>query len=80
LGWQKFLRNSGNFSLKALCFRLLISSFLRFHFQWGEGAGGGWFRLKLGEDILGVESSGCTWATPAQADVQRAMKQFEDSL
>ena len=48
--------------------------------QWGEGAGGGWFRLKLGDDVLGLESNGCTWATPAVTDVQRALKQFDDSL
>jgi hypothetical protein len=63
-----------------LSFTNFFYFFLRFHFQWGEGAGGGWFRLKLGEDLLGLESNDCTWATPAQADVQRALKQFEDGL
>ena len=48
--------------------------------QWGEGAGGGWFRVKLGEDTLGLESNGCTWATPAKVDVDRALQQFEDGL
>jgi len=48
--------------------------------QWGEGAGGGWFRMKLGDDVLGMESNGCTWATPAKTDVDRALKQFEHAL
>jgi hypothetical protein len=45
--------------------------------QWGEGAGGGWFRLERGANALSVEQYGCTWAVPAAADVQRAIKQYE---
>jgi len=47
--------------------------------QWGEGAGGGWFRLRLGADELGLESHHCHWATPAAADVQRALQQFQSA-
>ncbi len=47
--------------------------------QWGEGAGGGWFRLALGKDALNIESHRCSWAVPAQADIARAMQQFDDS-
>jgi hypothetical protein len=47
--------------------------------QWGEGTGGGWFRLALGKDALNIESHRCTWAVPAQADIARAMQQFDDS-
>ena len=48
--------------------------------RWGEGAGGGWFRLKMHTDELNMESHACTWGTPSAADVQRALKQFESSL
>jgi len=48
--------------------------------QWGEGAGGGWFRVKLGSNVLNMESTACHWATPAAADVQRALQQFETAL
>jgi cathepsin X len=48
--------------------------------QWGEGAGGGWFRLRMGFDELGIESHSCKWATPALNDVQMALKQFDDAL
>lgn len=48
--------------------------------HWGEGAGGGWFRLRLGFDELRLESGGCGWATPSQADVERALKDFDTAL
>ena len=49
--------------------------------RWGEGAGGGWFRLRRGNNTLGMEDTGgCAWATPSAADVQRAMRQFNASL
>lgn len=48
--------------------------------QWGEGAGGGWFRIRLGVDELGLESNACRWAVPAAADVTRALQQFDDAL
>lgn len=48
--------------------------------QWGEGAGGGWFRLRLGVDELGIESHACRWAVPAAKDVERALQQFEAAL
>jgi len=48
--------------------------------QWGEGAGRGWFRLERGQNTLMIESSPCSWAVPAAADVQRAVQQFDDSL
>jgi hypothetical protein len=34
----------------------------------------------LGVNALAVEKFGCTWATPAAADVQRVMQQFDASL
>jgi len=48
--------------------------------RWGEGAGGGWFRLKLGTNELHLESNTCTWATPAKVDVNRAVQQYTSSL
>jgi cathepsin X len=48
--------------------------------HWGEGAGGGWFRLRLGKNELNLETAGCGWATPAQADVEKAIKAFESAL
>ncbi len=48
--------------------------------HWGEGAEGGWFRVKLGSDVLKLESAGCGWAVPAQADVDQALKRFDDAL
>jgi hypothetical protein len=48
--------------------------------QWGEGAGGGWFRLERGVNALSMESHECNWAVPAQADVQRALGQWRDSV
>jgi hypothetical protein len=48
--------------------------------QWGEGAGGGWFRLQRGVNALAVERFACTWATPAAADVQRALQQHAESI
>jgi cathepsin X len=47
--------------------------------QWGEGAGGGWFRLERGKDYLNLESNQCAWATPAAEHVQRALQQFASS-
>jgi cathepsin X len=48
--------------------------------KWGEGAGGGWFRLELGKDLLNIESSTCSWAVPAKADVERAISQYQQAL
>ena len=48
--------------------------------QWGEGPGGGWFRLQRGVNALNMESNACHWAVPAASDVQRAVQQYEDSL
>ena len=48
--------------------------------QWGEGMGGGWFRLQRGTDTIGLESHKCSWAVPARADVQRVMEQFDASV
>jgi cathepsin X len=48
--------------------------------QWGEGAGGGWFRLERGVNALGMEAANCHWATPAKADVERAIQQWKQSL
>ena len=44
---------------------------------WGEGAGGGWFRLERGVNALSMEANPCSWGTPAKADVARALKQFQ---
>eukprot|EP00747_Dinoflagellata_sp_TGD_P113091 gnl/TRDRNA2_/TRDRNA2_171632_c1_seq1.p1 gnl/TRDRNA2_/TRDRNA2_171632_c1~~gnl/TRDRNA2_/TRDRNA2_171632_c1_seq1.p1 ORF type:complete len:553 (+),score=34.82 gnl/TRDRNA2_/TRDRNA2_171632_c1_seq1:30-1661(+) len=41
---------------------------------WGEGPGGGWFRLRRGVDALGIESGGCSWAVPSREDVARFQK------
>jgi cathepsin X len=48
--------------------------------RWGEGAGGGWFRLERGVDALNMESHYCRWAVPAKADVDRALQQYEAAL
>lgn len=34
----------------------------------------------MGENILNMEEGGCSWATPAKVDVDRALQQFADSL
>jgi len=47
---------------------------------WGEGAGGGWFRLKLGSNILNLESNPCGYGVPGKSDVQRIVQQYNDSL
>jgi cathepsin X len=48
--------------------------------QWGEGAGGGWFRMERGIDLFGLESGTCAWAVPAGGDVDRVLQQYEASL
>jgi cathepsin X len=48
--------------------------------QWGEGAGGGWFRMERGINLFGIESGKCAWAVPAAADVQRVLQQYDESL
>eukprot|EP01035_Chromulina_nebulosa_P017945 gene17945-23570_t len=47
--------------------------------QWGEGAGGGWFRLERGTNALNIEATKCRWGVPASKDVERALQQFESS-
>jgi cathepsin X len=47
--------------------------------RWGEGAGGGWFRLLRGKDTLAMESHNCHWAVPSVLHVERALKQARDS-
>jgi cathepsin X len=47
--------------------------------QWGEGAGGGWFRLERGKNYLNMETHSCKWAVPAAAHVQRALDQYKSS-
>ena len=87
LGWAKLLWHTGksifiSFSRTLNHFNLFFRlPFVLCHYcmQWGEGAGGGWFRLALGKDTLNIESHRCTWAVPARADVERAMQQFDDS-
>ena len=37
--------------------------------RWGEGPGGGWFRLERGKNTLNMESTPCAWATPSKRDV-----------
>lgn len=44
--------------------------------HWGEGRGGGWFRLQRGNNTLQMEETVCSFAVPAAADVQRAMEQY----
>lgn len=43
--------------------------------RWGEGAGGGWFRVARGNNTLAIESDACSWAVPHPASVKRAMAQ-----
>ena len=47
---------------------------------WGEGASGGWFRIELGKNVLGIEGEACTWAVPAKDTVTKLLKQYEESL
>jgi cathepsin X len=47
--------------------------------QWGEGAGGGWFRLERGKNYLNMETHSCKWAVPAASHVKRAMDQYAAS-
>ena len=47
--------------------------------RWGEGAGGGWFRLRRGANTLGLEANRCSWAVPAATDVQRAMRRAQQA-
>jgi cathepsin X len=48
--------------------------------QWGEGAGGGWFRLERGRNVFGLETNRCAWAVPKAEDVQRVVSQYKTSL
>jgi cathepsin X len=48
--------------------------------QWGEGAGGGWFRMERGIDLFGLESAKCAWAVPAVASVDKILNQHASSL
>jgi len=48
--------------------------------QWGEGAGGGWFRLQRGVNSLGIESDNCSWAVPSDATIQRITDEFKNAL
>jgi cathepsin X len=48
--------------------------------QWGEGPGGGWFRLVRGVNALAMENTTCSWGIPAAADVNRIVQQFEESV
>lgn len=45
--------------------------------RWGEGRGGGWFRLQRGNNTLFIEKGGCSWAVPAKADVSRIMTSYQ---
>ena len=47
---------------------------------WGEGVGGGWFRLEHDTDALAIEVNTCAWAVFAADHVQRAMGQWEGSV
>jgi len=44
--------------------------------HWGEGRGGGWFRLQRGNDTLKMESAGCSWSVPNRSDVKQAMAEY----
>lgn len=48
--------------------------------QWGEGAGGGQFRMERGIDLFGIESHACSWAVPHPDHVQRVADQYVQSL
>jgi cathepsin X len=48
--------------------------------QWGEGSGGGWFRIERGTNTLGLEGDTCTWATPAADVVAQLNQAYDDSL
>ena len=45
--------------------------------RWGEGAGGGWFRVQRGNNTLALEQFHCHFAVPAAADVARAVAQAQ---
>jgi hypothetical protein len=47
---------------------------------WGEGAGGGWFRLARGTNALALEAHPCSWAVPSAAHVERALSQWAASV
>lgn len=47
--------------------------------RWGEGAGGGWFRILRGKNTLALEVNKCHWAVPSVQHVARAMKQAQAS-
>lgn len=48
--------------------------------HWGEGAGGGWFRVRLGQNELNLEGGGCGWATPKKSDVEKVLQDYENAL
>jgi cathepsin X len=48
--------------------------------SWGEGAGGGWFRLERGVNALNIEAYPCSWAVPSAQNVARAMKEYTLSI
>jgi len=48
--------------------------------SWGEGMGGGMFRLERGANTLQIESGVCGWSVPRQEDVDHIMLQYRESL
>jgi len=48
--------------------------------RWGEGAGGGWFRLERGVNALNVEDHPCAWAVPSNATIERILKEYDSTL
>lgn len=47
--------------------------------RWGEGIGGGWFRLLRGNNTLAMEAHKCHWAVPSKKNVERALNQAKAS-
>lgn len=48
--------------------------------RWGEGAGGGWFRVARGNNTLAIETYPCAWAVPSASNVARAMAQAKAAM
>merc|ERR1712166_738244 len=46
-----------------------------FDTQWGEGRGGGWFRLQRGNNTLAIEADSCSFAVPSSSDVDKLMRE-----
>lgn len=48
--------------------------------MWGEGLGGGEFRLERGSNTLQIESGVCSWGVPKTEDVDRILTLYKNAL